>query len=319
MSRVKDVALEVKDSLKQDNVPVISGGIAYFGFLALFPALAATISIYGLVADPADITRQIQDAMGGAPESTRLFLTDQLTAIAQGASGGLGLTAVIGILAALWSASAAVKHVIATLNQIYGLRETRGFVALRGTALLFTFGAVVLFSASLFALAVLPGLLAALDLGTVGRILIGIARFPVLILLMSMAISVLFNLGPNRPTNRFRLTTPGAITGTIVWIVASGLLSIYTANVDKFSGAAGLLGAITALMLWLYVTAFCVFIGAEVDVALETIEARNRAAQRERIEVGYEKATRSDKGRAALAGTLLGVALGAATRKATGR
>ena len=317
MSRVKDVALEVKDSLKQDNVPVISGGIAYFGFLALFPALAATISIYGLVADPTDITRQIQDILGGAPESTRMFITDQLTAIAQGASGGLGLAAVVGILAALWSASAAVKHVIATLNQIYGLRETRGFVALRGTALLFTFGAVLLFSASLFALAVLPGLLAALELGTVGRILIGIARFPVLILLMSMAISVLFNLGPNRPTNRFRLTTPGAITGTIVWIVASGLLSIYTANVDKFSGAAGLLGAITALLLWLYVTAFCVFIGAEVDVALEAIEARNRAAQRERIEVGYEKATRSDKGRAALAGTLLGVALGAAARRAT--
>ncbi len=319
MSRVKDVALEVKDSLKQDNVPVISGGIAYFGFLALFPALAATVSIYGLVADPAEITRQIQDALGGAPESTRQFLTDQLTAIAQGASSGLGLTAVIGIVAALWSASAAVKHVIATLNQIYGLRETRGFVALRGTALLFTFGAVVLFSASLFALAVLPGLLAALELGTAGRVLIGIARFPVLILLMSMAIAVLFNLGPNRPTNRFRLTTPGAITGTIIWIVASGLLSIYTANVDKFSGAAGLLGAITALMLWLYVTAFCVFIGAEVDVALETIEARNRQARRERIDAGYEKATRSDQGRAALAGTLLGIALGAAGRRITDR
>ena len=120
LAEIKDIALEVKDQLKQDNVPVASAGVAFFGFLALFPALAATISIYGLVRSPDEITDQINDLLESAPESTRLFLSDQLSEIASSAGGGLGLVAGIGIIASVWSASAAIKHLIAALNNIYG-------------------------------------------------------------------------------------------------------------------------------------------------------------------------------------------------------
>lgn len=315
LNHIKDVALEVKDNLKQHNVPVAAAGIAFFGFLSLFPAMAAAISIYGLISDPDEITEQIQDALASAPDSTREFLGDQLTEIASAASGGLGLIAGIGILAALWSASAAVKHLIAALNNVYGFRETRGFVALRGTALLFTVGAIVFLVAAIFGLAILPAVLAAVDMGDAGRVLIGILRFPVLILLMSMAISVLFNLGPNRSVRRFKVTTVGAIVGTIIWIIVSALLSIYTANAGKFSGGANTLGAITALLLWLNATAFSVLVGAEIDVARETLAARKRAAEREEIDQKYEAATRSDQGKAALSGALLGVALGAVAQR----
>lgn len=319
LNHVKEVALEVKDSLKQDNVPVAAAGIAFFGFLSLFPALAAAISIYGLISDPDEITSQINDVLESAPESTRDFLGQQLSDIASSASGGLGLVAGIGIIAALWSASAAVKHLIAALNNVYGFRETRGFVALRGTALLFTVGAIVLLVGAIFGLAILPAVLAAVDMGDAGRVLIGILRFPVLILLMSMAISVLFNLGPDRSVHRFRVTTIGAIVGTLIWIVVSALLSIYTANAGKFSGGANTLGAITALLLWLNATAFSVLVGAEIDVARETLAARKKAAQRAEIDAKYEAATRSDQGRAALSGALLGAALGAIAQRASKR
>ncbi len=315
LAEIKDIALEVKDQLKQDNVPVASAGVAFFGFLALFPAMAATISIYGLVRSPEEITDQINDVLSNAPESTRDFLSDQLSDIASSAGGGLGVVVVIGIIASIWSASAAIKHLIAALNNVYGFRETRGFVGLRGTALLFTFGAIVMLVAAVFGLAILPALLAALELGDAGRIAIGILRFPLLILLMSVAISVLYNLGPNRPFTRFRWTTVGAIMGTIAWIIASGLLSIYTANSGEFSGGAATLGAITALLLWLYATAFCVLLGAEVDSARETLAARRTAADREEIDRKYEAATRSQQGKAALGGALLGTALGFVARK----
>ena len=318
LAEIKDIALEVKDQLKQDNVPVASAGVAFFGFLALFPALAATISIYGLVRSPDEITDQINDLLESAPESTRLFLSDQLSEIASSAGGGLGLVAGIGIIASVWSASAAIKHLIAALNNIYGFRETRGFVGLRGTALAFTFGAILMLVVAVFGLAILPALLAAVEFGDAGRIIIGILRFPVLILLMSVAISVLYNLGPNRPFMRFRWTTIGAIMGTIAWIIASGLLSIYTANSGEFSGGAATLGAITALLLWLYATAFCVLLGAEVDSARETLAARRKAADRAEIDRRYEAATRTQQGKAALGGALLGTALGFIARKVDG-
>ncbi|MCP3934120.1 MAG: YihY/virulence factor BrkB family protein [Actinomycetia bacterium] len=316
LTHIKDIVLEVKDGLKQDNVPVAAAGIAFFGFLSLFPALAAAISIYGLISDPAEITAQIEDALSSAPESTRDFLSQQLSSIANSASGGLGVVVGIGIFTALWSASAAVKHLIAALNNVYGLRETRGFVGLRGTALLFTVGAIVLLVAAIFGLAILPAVLAAAEMGDAGRIIIGIVRFPVLILLMSMAISVLFNLGPDRPIVRFKITTIGAIVGTIVWIAVSALLSIYTANAGKFSGGANTLGAITALLLWLYATAFSVLVGAEVDIAREVIARRQQQGERDLIDARYEAATRSQQGRAALGGALLGAALGAVVQKA---
>ncbi len=315
VGHLKDVALEVKDALKQDNVPVASAGIAFFGFLSLFPALAATISVYGLISDPDEITSQIKDALSSAPETTQDFLASQLSGIADSGSGGLGIAVAIGIIAAVWSASAAIKHLIAALNNVYGFRETRGFVGLRGTALAFTFGAILMLVVAVFGLAVLPAVLAAIDLGSAGRVAIGILRFPVLIVLMSMAVSVLFNLGPNRPFNRFRWTTPGAIVATLVWIAMSALLSIYTANVDKFSESAATLGAITALLLWLYVTAFSVLLGAEVDASIEKLATQRRAAQRSEIDRRYAEATKSQQGRAALGGVLIGTAAGLLARK----
>lgn len=312
MKRLVPLALEVKEALRQDNVPVAAAGIAFFGFLALFPALAATFSVYGIVSDPDEIKEQITDLLESSPPSTQEFFSGQLADLAS--SSGLGVVVVVGIVTAVWTASAAIKHLMAALNNVYGFPETRGFVQLRGTAVLFTFGAITFLCAAVFGLAVLPPLLAAADLGSAGQLTLNILRFPVLVLLMSAALSVLFNLGPDRPKPKYRLTTPGAITATLLWIALSGLLSIYMANVNKFSASAGTLGAITALLLWLYVTAFAILLGAEVDASMEKLASAAKAEERARIDERFEAATRTEKGRAAIGGVLVGAASVIASR-----
>jgi membrane protein len=306
VKRLLAIALEVKDALRQDNVPVASAGVAFFGFLAMFPALAATFSVYGLVSNPEEIERQIEDLLESSPPATQEFFSGQLSGLAD--ASGLGFVVVLGIVVSIWTASAAIKHLIAALNNVYGFRETRGFIGLRGTAVLFTFGAILFLCAAVFGLAILPPLLDSLELGASGQLALNIVRFPVLILLMSSALSVLFNLGPNRTEPKYRVTTPGAIAATLLWIALSGALSIYMANVTKFSTSAGTLGAITALLLWLYVTAFAILLGAEVDASIEKLDALARADTRSRIDERYEQATRTDKGKAALGGVLLGIA-----------
>lgn len=127
---------------KADNVPMLAGGVAFFAFLALFPALIAALTIYGLVADPAQVTAQIEALARTLPASTQPLIAEQLTAITQGSSTALGVGLVISILAALWSASSGVGNLMAAINIAYDERESRGFFTLRGTALALTLGAI---------------------------------------------------------------------------------------------------------------------------------------------------------------------------------
>ena len=313
MPPLREFVAELKDQIKQDVVPVSAAGIAFFGFFALFPALGALISIYGLVADPDDVAEQLNDSLAGAPEGLRSFLVEQATDIAATDSGALGVGVVIGILVALWSASAAIKHLIAALNRVYGFRETRGFVALRGASYAFTAGAIVLVAAMMFSLAVLPPLLAELEMGTFGRVAIGIIRFPGMVLFMSAALSILYFLGPDRPGGyRFRWVTRGSLIATLLWVLLSGLLSIYFANLGgDSSGGAELLFTLTMLMLFLQITALCVLLGAEIDSTVEIFERRAMAADEARV-----AAAMSEKGKSALVGALVGAAAAiAATRR----
>ena len=309
MPPLKEFLLELKDQIKQDNVRVSAGGIAFFGFFALFPALGAIISVYGLVADPEDVAEQLNKTLAGAPEGLRAFLVEQATDIAGASGGSLSVGIAIGILIAIWSASGAIKHLIAALNRIYGFRETRGFVSLRGASYAFTLGTVVALSTAMFGLAALPGMLAALDMGTFGRILIGVIRFPGLVLFMAMSLSILYFLGPDRPEgHRFRWVTKGSMTATSLWIVLCGLLSIYTtSSTSGDAGAAALLAVLMSLMLFLYITALCVLIGAEVDSTLEHFERQQRAKDDERV-----AAAMTNKGKTAIVGALLGAAVAAA-------
>ncbi|MGE4010433.1 YihY/virulence factor BrkB family protein, partial [Pseudonocardia sp.] len=156
---------------KADNVPILAGGVAYFAFLALFPALIAALTLYGLVADPAQVTAQVEQLAAALPAAARPIIVDQLRSVTAAGTRALGVGLVISVLAALWSASAGTMNLIRATNLAYDEEESRGFLKLRGTALLLTLGAVVFVLVAVALVAAMPALFDALGLSGVGLVL----------------------------------------------------------------------------------------------------------------------------------------------------
>lgn len=289
----KDVLARVKAESKQDNLSLLAGGVAFFGLLALVPALVALVSVYGMVADPAEVEQQVEDALTAAPEEVRSLVTQQLSSISDDAGGALGVAAVISIVVALWSASSGVKNLIAGTNAAYDEDETRGFVKLRAVSLAFTLGAILFMVASIFLIAVVPALLAETGLGSAGRIAAGVLRWVLLFVAMLIGLSLLYRFGPDRDDARWRWVSPGALLATALWLIGSAGFAVYTANFGKYNETYGSLGVIVVVMLWLFITALAVLLGAELNAELErqTVKDTTRG---EAQAMGRRRATAAD-------------------------
>ncbi|HEX6425090.1 MAG TPA: YihY/virulence factor BrkB family protein [Acidimicrobiales bacterium] len=265
----KDVLVRVKGQIKSDNVVLLAAGVAFFALLSLVPALVALVSIYGLVADPADIERNIEDSLAAAPEEVRDLVSSQLSSIVDSSSSGLGVGVVVGLVLALWSASSGVKHLIAAVNRAYDEEETRGFLKLRGLALALTLAAIIAMAVAVAGLVVAPAALD--DSGGEGavRMALLVVRWPLFALLALAALAVVYRYAPDRDAPRWSWVSAGAVIATVLWVVASVGFSIYTSNFGSYNETYGALGAVVVVMLWLLITAFVVIAGAEVNAELE--------------------------------------------------
>lgn len=265
----KDVALRVKDQFRRDDVPLLAAGVAFFALLALVPTLVALVSVYGLVADPADIENNIEGVMSAAPTEVQDLVTSQLSTIVETESTGLQLGALVGLVVALWSASSGTKNLMGAVNRAYDETDERGFLKLRGLALVLTVAAILATSVTVAGLIVLPN---ALDTsgaeGTV-RMVLMIGRWPVFAVIALLALAVLYRWAPDRNDAQWRWVSPGALLATGVWLVASVGFSIYTANFGNYNETYGALGAVVVVMLWLFITAFVIIAGAELNAELE--------------------------------------------------
>jgi membrane protein len=270
----KDVLLRVKAESKQDHVMLMAAGVAFFGLLALVPALVALLSIYGLAFDPERIDEQLVDALAAAPTEVRDLISQQVRAIGDASSGAV-VAVVGGILLALWSASSGMKHLIDAINAAYDEEETRGFVKVRGLSLAFTLGALLFLVVAFTIIALLPPLLAASDLGAAGRVLLGIVRFVVLFAGLLAGLAVLYRYAPNRDEPKWSWASPGALFAAVVWVLGSLLFSLYTANFGKYNETYGTLGAVVVVMLWLLLTTLVIILGAELNCELERQTARD--------------------------------------------
>jgi membrane protein len=278
----KDVAVRVKDQFRYDDVPLLAAGVAFFALLALVPTLVALVSMYGLVADPSDIESNIEGVMSAAPVEVQELVSSQLSTIVDTEPTGLQLGAVAGLLVALWSASSGTKNLMGAINRAYDETDERGFVRLRGLALGLTVAAIVVASAAVAGLIVLPN---ALDSGgaegTVRMILL-IGRWPLFAVIALAALAVLYRWAPDRNDAQWRWVSPGALLATGVWLVASVGFSIYTANFGNYNETYGALGAVVVVMLWLFITAFVIIAGAELNAELErqtTVDTTTGEAQ----------------------------------------
>jgi membrane protein len=266
---------------KSDQVTLLGAGVAFFGLLALVPALIALVSVYGLVADPADVSRHVGDLLGAAPAEMRDLVENQLQAVTERSSSSAGIGALVGIAVALWSASSGMKHLIDALNAAYDEEEGRGFLEVRGLSLLLTVGAVVFLLVAFGVVAIVPAALEGSALGDASRIAIQVLRWPALALAFGGALAVLYRCGPSRDDAEWRWVTPGAGVATVLWLVGSGLFSLYVSRFGTYDETYGSLGGVVVAMLWLFLTALVVVLGAELDAELERQTAKDTTQGRD--------------------------------------
>ena len=204
-----DIVKRTRKEIKDDNVTLIAAGVAFYSMLAIFPALIAVVTIYGLVAEPTDVQRQVDSFAESMPPGAGDLLTAQLDQIVRTSERSLSIALAISLAAALWSASAGIQSLIKGLNIIYDEQETRGFVKLRGLALVLTIGAMVVALGALALIAVLPAVLGEVGLQRAGELAISIGRWPALVVLVAVALAVFYRLGPDRANPRSPLDELG--------------------------------------------------------------------------------------------------------------
>ncbi|GAA3171695.1 YihY/virulence factor BrkB family protein [Blastococcus jejuensis] len=254
---------------KADNMPIIAGGVAFFGFLSIFPALIAMISIYGLVASPDTVAQQVEDLSAQLPDDAAQLIGDQLKAIVDNSGSALSISLVVSILAALWSASGGVGNVITAVNLAYDEVEARNFVKLKLTSLALTLGAIVFVLITFGLVAVVPAVLDALPLGIVGTILAQVARWVLLLAVFAGALAILYRVAPDRDAPRFSWVSLGAVVVTVVWALVSVGFALYVDNFGSYDKTYGAIAGVIVLMLWLYLTCYLVLLGAEINSEAE--------------------------------------------------
>lgn len=278
----RDIALRVKDQVAEDNVDMISAGVAFYLFFALFPALLAGLSIYGLFADPATVAEQIQALAAYMPAEVQGIIGEQLTNITTASGQALGLGVLIGIGVALWSAMKGVKALMTAFNIAYDENEKRGFIKFNLIAFGLTLFILVFGLVLLLVVAVIPAVLSAVGLDAVTEWIVRLVRWPILFLLVLGILAVLYRFAPSRKEPQWRWATPGALLATVLWMIASLAFSFYISNFGNYNETYGALAAVVILLFWLYITAFVVILGAEVNSEMERQTRRDTTTGEEK-------------------------------------
>jgi membrane protein len=251
---------------KVDQVPLLAAGVAFYAFLAIFPAMIAAVTLYGLIADPATIAAQVGSVTDTLPDAARGLITDQLTQLSGQRKAGFG--AAIAVLLALWSASGGVSNLMTAINTAYDEEETRGFIKKRGIALILTVGAIVFMVLMLALVAVAPALLNFFGTSGVVRFLFQALRYVVLVVVITVALAILYRVAPDRDAPKVRWVSVGAAVATVLWLLASIGFSIY-AGMGGYSKTYGAVAGIVILLFWLWITAYAILLGAEINAESE--------------------------------------------------
>lgn len=274
-SGLRDVVLRLKHELTVDHVPIIAAGVAFFAFLSVFPAIAALVSIYGLVADPATVRERLMGLSGTMPSEARQLIEQFLVGLTSGEPAKLGLGLAVSLGAALWSANSGMKTMLAALNIAYDEDESRGFFRLNGTSMLMTIGAIFLVLLAITAVVVVPAALNVVGLGSFGAVLVKWLRWPLLAFAMLSGLAVLYRYGPDRRKPRWQWVTWGSGVAMALWLGASALFSLYVSKFASYDKTYGSLGAVVVLLMYLYLSSLIVVIGAELNGELEHQTARD--------------------------------------------
>jgi membrane protein len=253
---------------KADQVPLLSAGVAFYAFLALFPALIAIVSLYGIIADPHTIATQMESMAKTLPDAARQLIIDQVNQLAA-QRRALSIGAFVGIVVALFSASGGVQNMITAVNVAYDEEEKGNFVKKRARALLWTLGAIIFMVIMLALVAVLPPLLEQFFGGGAIRWVLQILGYIVLFAIVTAALAILYRFAPDRDNPKMRWVSIGALVATAIWLLASIGFSIYTSTVGNYAKTYGTFAGIVILLFWLWLTSYAILLGAEINAESE--------------------------------------------------
>ncbi|MEO8040348.1 MAG: YihY/virulence factor BrkB family protein [Betaproteobacteria bacterium] len=264
----RDLLVEVKDEIQKDRLGIIAAGVGFYGMLAVFPALAAVVSIYGLVFDPQTVTQQLESLRGVVPSQAVDVVLEQLHGM-QGDRATLGWSAAGALLITLWTSSVGVRALIKALNVTYDSQEKRGFIARAGLALLLTVSAIASAVVAVGGIVVLPVAAQFVGGGSWMKGLVQWLRWPAIAGLFGLGAAVMYRFGPCRPTPEWRDVAWGALVATVLWVLGSAAFSWYVSNFGRYNEVYGSMGAVVILLLWFLLSAFVLLVGAEINATLE--------------------------------------------------
>ncbi len=274
----KDILLRVYHDISENRILLIAAGVTFYLILAIFPGIAALVSIYGLFFDPKTMVSHLDIVAGVAPGGAVDVLRDQLTRLGQQNGTALGISFLISIAISLWTATSGIKAIFDGLNVAYEEEEKRSFIKLSAVALISTIGMIVFVLLLLAAIVALPVALNYIPLPGLTSIILKVARWPVLCVLVALVLSVLYRFGPSRAEPQWRWVTWGSGLATVFWLAASILFSWYAANFGSYNNTYGSLGAIIGFMTWVWLSIIVILVGAELNAEIEHQTARQSTA-----------------------------------------
>ena len=277
-----DILRRVVRETIDDRLITEAGAITFFALLAVFPAIAALVSLYGLFADPATVSEHLEAVAGFVPGGGLDIIREQLQRVSSQEQGKLGFGFLLGLAISLWSANAAMKSLFDALNVVYDEREKRSFIRLNAVSLLFTLGALLFVILAIAAVVVLPVMLQFVGLASRAEWLLGLARWPVLLLALAVGLALIYRDGPSRSNPRWRWVSWGGAFAALVWVAGSIAFSWYVTNFGSYNETYGTLGAAIGFMTWIWLSSAVVLVGAELNAEMEHQTARDTTTGPER-------------------------------------
>jgi membrane protein len=290
----KDIAFRVKDEITEDRVSLIAAGVAFYGMLALFPAITAVLAIGGWLVAPEQIIEASQSLAPFVPEAVMKIITDQATEVASAQSNTLGLAALFAGAVALYSASKGMSSLMDGMNVAYDETETRGFVARYGVQLGLTlflmFGLIV----SLGVLMATPALISIVDAQPLVETGLTILAWLVLFGLTVIGLAALYRYGPSRDNPEFKWVSVGAVGACLLWIAGSAGFAFYVANFGSYNESFGALAGVVILLMWFWISAFIIILGAEINAEMEA-QTRHDTTVGQDVPMGQRDAQKADR------------------------
>jgi membrane protein len=260
-----DITMRVGRDLSRDNVSLIAAGLAMYGLLSVFPALTATVSLYGLLVSPAEAVREISSFARQMPPGVWQIFQSQLQDMARHPQGTMTVTAAVGIAVALWSARSGMSSLMTAVNVGYQEQERRSFIVQIALSLLFTVGAVLGFIIMLALTVAVPAALSALGAEPWMQIAAAVVRWALLYAFAVVGLAFVYRFAPSRQPARWHWITWGSAIAALLWIGATELFSVYIQNFASYQKTYGPLGDVVVLLMWFYLSSFFVVLGAEIN------------------------------------------------------